>query len=74
MAEVNEDVERRRSQRIEEKIAAKRAEIDTLRLLRIENWRTLEERGVDRKTMAEWSGIDPIMVTRALGPKDNASE
>lgn len=70
MAEVNIEVERRRAQKIEDRISAKRAEIDALRVLRKDNWRSLEERGVDRKMMADWSDIDPIMVTRALGPKE----
>jgi hypothetical protein len=70
MAELDLARERRNAERIEECITAKRAEIDGLRILREENWRYLEENGLSRTQMAEWSGIDKMMVTRALGPKE----
>jgi hypothetical protein len=67
---VNLDKERCNAEKIEERISAKRVEIDALRALREENWRRLEELGIDRAEMARWSDIDKIMVTRALGPKE----
>jgi hypothetical protein len=70
MAVLNESRAQRDTERIEERIAAKRAEIDSLYALRKENWRSLEACDVSRAKMAKWSGVDPIMVTRALGPKE----
>ena len=37
--------------------------------LRVQVWRTLELSGVKRKTIAEWSGVDAMLVTRALSEK-----
>lgn len=41
--------------------------------LRVQVMRTLERNGVDRKTIAEWSGVTAMVVSRALGPKSNES-
>ena len=37
--------------------------------LRVQVWQILERSGVNRKTIAEWSGVDAMLVTRALSEK-----
>ena len=39
---------------------------------RLSMWRTLDELGVPRKSIAEWSGVTAMIVTRALnGENEN---
>ena len=40
-----------------------------LRQQEIELWKVLDKADVDRKTIAQYSSLDPMVVSRALGPK-----
>jgi hypothetical protein len=40
-----------------------------LRQQEIELWKSLDAANVDRKTIAQYSSLDPMVVSRALGPK-----
>ena len=44
--------------------------VDSLRQLRVEKWREFESQGVSRAKMAKWSGVDPMLVSRALNGDD----
>jgi hypothetical protein len=52
------------------KIKRSVAEADALRDEEIGIWRELDEAGIARATIAKWSGIDPMQITRALGNKE----
>ena len=53
-------------QRLAVKISQRSQDIDNLYKARTEKWKVLDDKGVKRSTIAKWSGIDPILVTRAL--------
>ena len=56
---------RKEAQRLSNQVEAGRAAYKDLKAL----WRKLDALGVKRSVIAEWSGRDPNLITRELGPK-----
>lgn len=56
-------------ERLDMRIAQRKNDLDALYAKRTELWAQAESLGISRAQLAKWSGIDPMMVTRALGPK-----
>jgi hypothetical protein len=51
---------------LDRRIERCRRELDDLYRQRKEAWRALDDEGVPRSTCAKWSGVDAMVVTRAL--------
>lgn len=59
-------------ERLDMRIAQRKNDLDALYAKRTELWSQAEAAGIPRSQLAKWSGVDPMMVTRALGPKEKA--
>lgn len=53
-------------QRLAVRITARNKNLEELFTARTQAWKALDDKGVKRSTIAKWSSIDPILVTRAL--------
>ena len=51
------------------RIIKNRQSLDGLYALRKALWIDLDKRGVPRATIAKWSNVDPVLVSKALGAK-----